>query len=545
MELKLGASMLKMYPRVASCIPGSSKGTSNIAYAVDQDSRDESFLASWLTCTCSQAIHAVPGILPTPIHWIAIDLKGVYLISRVSLAARFNYGKNSAVFVGNNPNPSTGRDDYQCGVRWTTKATLMFDSHNFPCQPPRWVSHISVQKTPEWSGAYYFYLEVCEVDAYYITSGMLLFYIFHRTQYRHCSNPYTLLSCVGAEMEVKLGASMLKMYPRVASCIPGSSKGTSNIAYAVDQDSRDESFLASWLTCTCSQAIHAVPGILPTPIHWIAIDLKGVYLISRVSLAARYNYGKNSAVFFGNNPNPSTGRDDYQCGVRWTTKATLMFDSHNFTCQPPRWVSHISVQKTPEWSGAFYFYLEVCEVDAYYITSGMLLFYIFHRTQYRHCSNPCLLFCHTGVSISLKSTSKSPPAIVLGEPILCATTLKLSSVAKRVLQLHWTYPNGIPIAHGCPGSVAEQYNVDSATLTFTNVDAPRGNYSCKYTLNGRNRSQIVSVAGEMDAAHVTCHLHIVARYCYSIRLWLVRMEYLQLWKGNEKATTQIYWNQHN
>ena len=101
---------------------------------------------------------------------------------------------------------------------------------------------------------------------------------------------------------------------------------------------------------------------------------------------------------------------------------------------------------------------------------------------------------HTGVSISLTPT---PQTVFVGEPLLCTTRL-VSSNAKNLLQLQWLFPNGTAVSQQSNDSVTQQYNDNSVGLSFNSVTAPQGNYSCRYTLNGKQRSQTVSVSGEME-----------------------------------------------
>ena len=101
---------------------------------------------------------------------------------------------------------------------------------------------------------------------------------------------------------------------------------------------------------------------------------------------------------------------------------------------------------------------------------------------------------HTGVSISLTPT---PQTVFVGEPLLCRTSL-VSSNAKDLLQLQWLFPNGSAVSQQSNDSVTQQYNDNSVGLSFNSVTALQGSYSCNYTLNGEQRSQTVSVSGEME-----------------------------------------------
>ena len=101
---------------------------------------------------------------------------------------------------------------------------------------------------------------------------------------------------------------------------------------------------------------------------------------------------------------------------------------------------------------------------------------------------------HTGVSISLTPT---PQTVFVGEPLLCTTRL-VSSNAKDLLQLQWLFPNGTAVSPHSHASVTQQYMNNSVGLSFNSLTALQGSYSCNYALNGEQRSQTVSVSGEME-----------------------------------------------
>ena len=98
------------------------------------------------------------------------------------------------------------------------------------------------------------------------------------------------------------------------------------------------------------------PGVR---VHWLAIRLEGLFLVSRVRVSFRQKSGKNSVVYVGNNPSNTNGTDDYQCGERWIGDVQQAPHFHNFTCQPHRWVSHVSVQRHG-------WVIQICEVEVYY-----------------------------------------------------------------------------------------------------------------------------------------------------------------------------------
>ena len=169
-----------------------------------------------------------------------------------------------------------------------------------------------------------------------------------------------------------LNANMLTLHP--GNGYIAYPRMTTSPSTAVDgYDGKDaNNFPTGWLKCATSlQTAKNSP-------HWLAIDLKDVFLISRVRATFRYDYGQNAAVFVGNNPSVANGRDDYQCGERWTQNVQRAPHFHNFTCPQPRWASHVSVQNNNTRD------IQICEVEVYYIrytSVGMLLLlYTFHDT---------------------------------------------------------------------------------------------------------------------------------------------------------------------
>ena len=285
---------------------------------------------------------------------------------------------------------------------------------------------------------------------------------------------------------VHLNANMLTMHPGIATNEDSNKVLISDVAKAVDGDAGGaaNSFPEGWAMC-----VNSVSRLGP---HWLAVNLKGVFLISRVRATFRYASGNNVAVFVGNNPSATDGRDVYTCGQRWTQNVQQAPRFHNFTCQPSRWASHVSVQREAQ-------YLQVCEVEVYYTqytAVGMPFTLTFHNTSTliavrRVC---CV---HAGVNVSFTSALASPLTVTVGEPLLCTTRL-VSSDATRLLQLQWLFPNGTVVSQRSHGNVTQQHNVNSVGLSFNSLTAPnlKGNYLCNYTLNGKQRSHIVSVSGE-------------------------------------------------
>ena len=289
-------------------------------------------------------------------------------------------------------------------------------------------------------------------------------------------------------MEIPLNASMLNMHPGIASRSVNGLTETSDIATAVDRDKLMPNI--AWNKCATSRAVATTRETE----HWLAIDLKGVFLISRVKAAFRKHTGRQVAVFVGNHPFHTDGSDGYECGDRLDDNAMPSPVFHNFTCQLPTWASHVSVQRIN--INAYmriWFYFQVCEVEVYYssyASSGMLLFLHLPQNHIRHCSAVFAVF-HTGVNVSFTS----PRTAFVGEPLLCTTSL-VTSNATSLLQLRWSFPNGTAVSQDSRVSVTQQDNVIS--LSFNNLEAPKGDYSCNYTLNGKRRSQRVSVSGEME-----------------------------------------------
>ena len=295
-------------------------------------------------------------------------------------------------------------------------------------------------------------------------------------------------------MEIPLNASMLNMHPGIGSRSVNGLTETSDIATAVDKDKHMPNI--AWNKCASSRSVR-VETTTETE-HWLSIDLKGVFLISRVRAAFRIYTGSRVAVFVGNHPFRTDGSDGYQCGDRLDDNAMPSPVFHNFTCQLPTWASHVSVQRIKlKTDMSIWFFFQVCEVEVYYssyASSGMLLFLHLPHNHIRHCSAVFAVF-HTGVNVSFTSAPASPRTAFVGEPLLCTTSL-VTSNATSLLQLRWSFPNGTAVSQDSRVSVTQQDNAIS--LSFNNLEAPKGDYSCNYTLNGKLRSQRVSVSGEME-----------------------------------------------
>ena len=171
-------------------------------------------------------------------------------------------------------------------------------------------------------------------------------------------------------MKIQLNANMLTIYRKLAD--------GSNVFTAVDGHAgKDVHTKDGWSKCTSSSRA------TKRDYYWLAIDLKGVFLISTVRVSFRYLTGSNATVFVGNNPSVTDGSNDYQCGERWLTNVTRAPHFHNFTCQPPRWASHVTVQRNYFGESALDKVIQICEVEVYYVysryaTAGIPLFSQFH-----------------------------------------------------------------------------------------------------------------------------------------------------------------------
>ena len=165
---------------------------------------------------------------------------------------------------------------------------------------------------------------------------------------------YVCAYCVvGTEMQIQLNANMLTMYRKLAN--------GSNISTAVDGDAGNRAYdSGGWYKCASSTVT------TKRVYNWLAIDLKGVFLISTVRISFRRSTGKNATVFVGNSPFAIDGSNDYQCGKRWLTNVKRAPHFHNFTCQPPRWASHVSVQRKSYGNNVIQRLLQICEVEVYY-----------------------------------------------------------------------------------------------------------------------------------------------------------------------------------
>ena len=159
---------------------------------------------------------------------------------------------------------------------------------------------------------------------------------------------------VGWEMKIRLNPNMLTMHRKLAA--------GSSVSAVVDKDAGNTAHdSGGWFKCATSAVATKRDN------HWLAIDLKGVFLISTVRAAFRYKSGTNATVFVVNNPSVNDGHDDYQCGSRWLTNVMRAPHFHNFVCQQPRWASHVSVQRNYFGDSPTNRVLQICEVEVYYI----------------------------------------------------------------------------------------------------------------------------------------------------------------------------------
>ena len=190
-------------------------------------------------------------------------------------------------------------------------------------------------------------------------------------------------------MQIQLNANMLTMYRKLDN--------RSNISTAVDGDAGNRAHHpGGWNKCASSVAA------TKRDYYWLAIDLKGVFLISTVRISFRRSTGINATAFVGNRPSVIDGSNDYQCGKRRLTNVTRAPHFHNFTCQPPRWASHVSVQRNYFDRSIIRRVLQICEVEVYYTrykTEGMPLFY--NSTTYNTYYSVSCLLCFTQESMLL------------------------------------------------------------------------------------------------------------------------------------------------
>ena len=282
-------------------------------------------------------------------------------------------------------------------------------------------------------------------------------------------------------MKILLNPNMLTMYRKLDD--------RSSVSVVVDKDAGDTVHdYGGWYKCAASAKA------TKRDYHWLAIDLKEVFLISTVRATFRYESGTNATVFVGNNPSVTDGRDDYQCGDRWLTNVTSAPHFHNFVCQPPRWASHVSVQRNYFGDSVIDRVLQICEVEVYYIDCSTVGTH-FHVLQSNTTSHFQCVVLYTGVNVSLTSElALDSQTAVLGEPVVCSSMLV--SKAAHLLKLQWMFPNGTAVSQDSNVHVTKQYN--SISLSFTSIAAQRGNYSCNYMLNGRQRSETVSISGEIE-----------------------------------------------
>ena len=132
----------------------------------------------------------------------------------------------------------------------------------------------------------------------------------------------------------------------------------------------------------------------------------------------------------------------------------------------------------------------------YTIDTRQQVYLCFHNsTTYNHTLQ-CVasVVFHTGVNVTFMSADDSLQLVVLGEPVVCSSMLV--SNATQFLKLQWLFPNGTAVLQDWRVNVTQQLN--SISLSFNSLAAQTGNYLCNYTLNGRQRSKVVSVSGEME-----------------------------------------------
>ena len=182
-------------------------------------------------------------------------------------------------------------------------------------------------------------------------------------------------------MQIHLKASMLKMYGGLYTA----GGNTANVTTAIDgDDGAGANSGAGWVQC-------AVSALRRRSTHWLAIDLEGLFFVSKVRATFRYDSGRNVAVFIGNPV--LNGRYEYQCGDRLPDVNSVQRAPHwyTFACQPARWASHVSIQRIEA------DLIQICEVEVYYsqnTTVGMLLLLSIPPCNNIHCSASFLL-CST------------------------------------------------------------------------------------------------------------------------------------------------------
>ena len=95
---------------------------------------------------------------------------------------------------------------------------------------------------------------------------------------------------------------------------------------AIDGDNgADANNAAGWVKC-------AVSAVRTSSMHWLAIDLEGLFFVSKVRATFRYDKGQNVAVFVGNNPFVPNGR--YECSVEIGCPMTTACTSLVYVCMP-------------------------------------------------------------------------------------------------------------------------------------------------------------------------------------------------------------------
>jgi hypothetical protein len=248
----------------------------------------------------------------------------------------------------------------------------------------------------------------------------------------------------GYEMKIQLNETMFTPHPGLDP--------STDIADAIDGDPSE----TQWCPNTSESQISS---------PWFAIDLQGVFLISTVRVSFHMKSGELSAVFVGNDQSLSNGKGQYECGKRLENGVEAA-RFYNFTCNPPRWAFLVNIQRNSNK------HIRICEVEVYYTP-----------------------YTKRGIDISFASGSSidSSQTIILGDPLVCSSVLVSNS--RRLLNLQWLFPNGTAVSHDSNVNVTNQYN--STSLIFISLAAELGNYTCSYTLNGKQRSRVITVSGEV------------------------------------------------
>jgi protein tyrosine phosphatase len=252
----------------------------------------------------------------------------------------------------------------------------------------------------------------------------------------------------GADMKIQLNANMLTMHRQLDRA--------SNVSAAVDGDPGYSNLALGGL----KKCVGSAP-VTQKDYDWLAIDLKEIFLISRVKVSLRLHSGLNTSIFVGSNPSVINGRDDYQCRERRLRNIAWAPSFRSFTCQPPRLASHVSVRRNYFGTSNPDKVLQICEVEVYYTSI-------------------------TSVGVNVTFTQG------IGDltHVVCSSTLVPN--ASQLLKLHWLYPNGSSVSNASHITVSLQYN--SVSLSFNSAETQLGNYSCSYILNGKSRSEVVLIS---------------------------------------------------